>query len=136
MLCAGAHELSFNDTAPCGRVARSLRAIRYAARRGILRTALTTTDLSLVESFRLALETEGIAAQVSNQNTGALPFNALTVAVLHDDEYDRAVEVLSGLQRTTPPSIRSARWSRRPLRLLLLLLAAVGVVLCGSIFIW
>ena len=28
VLCAGAHELSFNDIAPCGRVARSLSAIR------------------------------------------------------------------------------------------------------------
>jgi hypothetical protein len=28
VLCAVAHELSFNDTAPCGRVARSLSAIR------------------------------------------------------------------------------------------------------------
>ena len=27
-LCAGAHELSFNDTAPCEHVARSLSAIR------------------------------------------------------------------------------------------------------------
>ncbi len=31
VLCAGAHELSFNYTAPSGRVARSLRAIRQAA---------------------------------------------------------------------------------------------------------
>ena len=28
VLCAGAHELLFNYTAPCGRVARSLSAIR------------------------------------------------------------------------------------------------------------
>ena len=28
VLCAGAHELSFNDTPPGGRVARSLSAIR------------------------------------------------------------------------------------------------------------
>ena len=28
VLCAGAHELSFNNTAPCGHVARSLSAIR------------------------------------------------------------------------------------------------------------
>jgi len=28
VLCAGAHELSFNDAAPGGRVARSLSAIR------------------------------------------------------------------------------------------------------------
>ena len=28
VLCAGAHGLSFNCTAPCGRVARSLSAIR------------------------------------------------------------------------------------------------------------
>ena len=27
-LCAGAHELTFNDHVPCGRVARSLSAIR------------------------------------------------------------------------------------------------------------
>jgi hypothetical protein len=27
-LCARAHELSFNSTAPCGHVARSLSAIR------------------------------------------------------------------------------------------------------------
>jgi hypothetical protein len=28
VLCAGAHALSFSYTAPCGRVARSLSAIR------------------------------------------------------------------------------------------------------------
>ncbi len=28
VLCAGVHELSFNDTAPCRRVARSVSAIR------------------------------------------------------------------------------------------------------------
>ena len=28
VLCASAHELSFNCTAPCGRVARSLSVIR------------------------------------------------------------------------------------------------------------
>jgi len=28
VLCAGAHELSFNDRCACGRVARSLSAIR------------------------------------------------------------------------------------------------------------
>jgi hypothetical protein len=28
VLCAGGHELTFNITAPCGRVARSLSAIR------------------------------------------------------------------------------------------------------------
>jgi hypothetical protein len=28
VLCTSAHELSFNYTAPCGRVARSLSAIR------------------------------------------------------------------------------------------------------------
>jgi hypothetical protein len=28
VLCAGAHELSFNDTARAGRVARSLSAVR------------------------------------------------------------------------------------------------------------
>jgi len=28
VLCPGGHELSFNDAAPCGRVARSLSAIR------------------------------------------------------------------------------------------------------------
>ena len=28
LLCAGAHELSFNDTQPCGPAARSLSAIR------------------------------------------------------------------------------------------------------------
>jgi len=28
VLCAGAHELSFNTSAPCGHVARSLSAIR------------------------------------------------------------------------------------------------------------
>ena len=28
VLCAGAHDLSFNYRAPCGRVARSLSAVR------------------------------------------------------------------------------------------------------------
>ncbi len=94
-----------------------------------------STDVSLVESFRLALDTEGIASQVRSQNAGALPFNPVTVVVLDDDEYDRALDVLRGLQRTTPPSIRHTRWSRRPVRLLLLLLAVLGIIICGSIFI-
>jgi len=89
-----------------------------------------------VESFRLALETEGIASQVGNQIAGTLPFNAMTVTILDDHQYDRALEVLQGLQRTTPPSIRNSGWSRRPVRLLVLLLAALGVILCGSIFIF
>ena len=89
-----------------------------------------------MESFRLALETEGIASQVSNQHAGALPFNAVTVAVLDDDEYDRALEVLRGLQRTTPPSIRDRRWSRRSVRLLVLLLTALGVIICGTVLMW
>ena len=35
MLCPGGHELSFNDGCAGGRVARSLSAIGYAARRRI-----------------------------------------------------------------------------------------------------
>ena len=100
-----------------------------------MRNVLTTADLSLVESFRLALETEGIASRVSNQNTGALPFNLVSVAVLDDDLHDRAIEVLHGLQRTTRPSLGNAGWSRKSVRLLVVLLLIVVAILCGNIFI-
>ena len=100
-----------------------------------MRTALSTTDLSLVESFRLALEAEGIASQVTNQNMGALPFNAVTVSVLDDDDLERALAVLGGLQRTTPPSITTPRWPRKTVRAFYLLLAALALALCGTILI-
>jgi len=100
-----------------------------------LRTVLTTADLSLVESFRLALETEGIPSRMSNQNAGALPFNLVSVDVLDDDAYGRALEALHGLQHTTRPSLRNARPSRKLLRVLVVLLLIVTAILCGNIFI-
>jgi hypothetical protein len=96
-----------------------------------MRPVLRTTNLALVESTRFALESEEIPAVTSNAFAAGLPFNLVTVAVLRDADFERAVAIVGELQGDTagaadvPP-----RPARRRLQLLgvplLVLMALVG----------
>lgn len=66
-----------------------------------MRPILRTTNLTLVESARYALESEEIPALTSNAYAAGLPFNLVTVAVLSDADFDRAVAIVGELQRDT-----------------------------------
>jgi hypothetical protein len=64
-----------------------------------MRPVFRNTNLALVESARLALESEGIPAVTSNAYAAGLPFNLVTVAVVSDADFDRAVAIVGALQR-------------------------------------
>jgi hypothetical protein len=63
-----------------------------------MRPVLRTTNLTLVESTRFALESEEIPAVTSNAFAAGLPFNLVTVAVLRDADFERAVAIVGELQ--------------------------------------
>jgi hypothetical protein len=66
-----------------------------------MRPVLRTTNLALVESARLALESEEIPALTSNAYAAGLPFNLVTIAVLSDADFGRAAAIVDELQRDT-----------------------------------
>lgn len=63
-----------------------------------MRPILRTTNLALVESARFALEAEEIPALTSNAYAAGLPFNLVTVAILRDADFERAVAIVGELQ--------------------------------------
>lgn len=62
-----------------------------------MKIVLSTTDRSLVESLRLALEAEGIQAVVQNDAGSPLPMIPVNVLV-QDADYDRAQSLARGLE--------------------------------------
>jgi len=66
-----------------------------------MKPILRTTNLALVESTRFALEAEEIPALTSNAYAAGLPFNLVTVAILRDADFERAVAIVGELQGGT-----------------------------------
>ena len=86
-----------------------------------------TSSVSYAESVRLALESEGIPAVVSNGNLGGLPPAAITVAVVNDADYPEAVGVIRGLDPPVPATaVRMTGW-----KLFLLVVLGAALVTCG-----
>jgi hypothetical protein len=96
-----------------------------------MRQLLATSNVSLVQGLCLALEAEGIELAVNNE--AMAPLQPMTVCVL-DEDFDRAREVLAGLQST--PSESAARLRPSSLRVRLLLAAALFIIVCGCIELW
>jgi hypothetical protein len=101
-----------------------------------MRPILRTTNLALVESARFALESEEIPAVTSNAFAAGLPFNPVTVAVLRDADFERAVAIVGELRGDTgdAPDVTDVR-PQLPRRLqlfgvaVLVLMALVGFFL-------
>ena len=62
-----------------------------------LRKLLVTSDVSLVQSLRIAFEAEGIGAIFANE--AMAPIQPMTVQV-RDEDFELAHEILLGLQDT------------------------------------
>ena len=92
-----------------------------------MRQVLKTTDRSLVESLLIALDAEGIEALASESG---LPFIPVTVTVVDDTNYERALAVLRGLQPSTHDSIPVAPWFQRTWRFALLLVLVLVLLFC------
>ena len=95
-----------------------------------MKQILRTTDRSLVESLRISLESEGIAASTSPPTDAALPFIPVSVAVLDDADYDRAVEILRSLQSTPSEAWTGSSFSPRVLRVLVVVLLVILAFVC------
>lgn len=92
-----------------------------------MRTLIQTTDRSLVESLRVALEDAGIEAQVFDHAATSLPFIPVTVAIVHDEDVAAATEILRSQQQSARSS-STRPVVRRSTGVLLLLLAVVTVM--------
>jgi hypothetical protein len=92
-----------------------------------VKQVLKTTDRSLVESLLIALDAEGIDALA---NESGLPFIPVSVSVVDDAEFKRALAALRGLQARSPESAPQGSWFRRTWRFALLVLLAAVLVLC------
>ena len=99
-----------------------------------MKSVLTTTDRSHVESVRLALEGADIPTVIADTSGSALPFLPVSVLV-EDAHYDRAQLVIRDTVLTPRGGESRSPWYRRSSRWLILLLVALGLLLCGSIFI-
>lgn len=93
-----------------------------------VRPILSSTDLSFVESAQIALDAQGIATLITNDNSTGLPASPVTLAIVTDADFDRAVALLRTLQRTPPRPWWEASWAARAMVLLLVMLV---VALCG-----
>jgi hypothetical protein len=95
-----------------------------------MRQVLSTTDRSLAESLRISLDSEGIETVASSQADAALPFIPVTVAVVDDADYDRAMALARSLQSTPTRAWNGTALSPRLLRALLLVLLVILAVVC------
>jgi Putative prokaryotic signal transducing protein len=82
-----------------------------------MRTIVRTPSLSFAESVRLALAASDIEAVILDQNT-AIALTAgggVRVALLHDEDVERATAVVTALQPPKSPPLPSWPWHRRAL---------------------
>jgi hypothetical protein len=97
-----------------------------------MKPVLRTTDRSLIESVRLALEAEGIAV-VLGQELGAIPFIPVAVLVAESD-LDRARQIIRDL---APPLtvVKDDQPSPRLWRVAFIVVVILIIILFGRIFI-
>lgn len=62
-----------------------------------MKQIFSSTDQSLIQSARLALESEGIPSVVQNEPGGPLPFIPSSILV-DDADYDRAFSIVQALE--------------------------------------
>jgi len=95
-----------------------------------LKRLIETTDRSLIEALRLAFETEEIDVRVLETGASSLPFTPTIVTVIHDEDWDRAREVLRSLQQEPMPYQRRPPRLRRPAWVALFVLLSLVAILC------
>jgi len=98
-----------------------------------VREILASIDRSLIESARIALTAEDIDTILANENA-ALPFTPISLAVVHDEDFERAVVIVRALEpRPTVHTPRQTR-IRRYAWVILLILFGLFIWVCGLSF--
>ena len=95
-----------------------------------MKVVLRSMDLSLIQSAQIALDAEGIATSLSDENMTGLPTSASAIAVLDDADFERAVAVVRQLQQTTFRPWWEGTWATRMLLLVGIVLFAL---ICGTL---
>jgi hypothetical protein len=98
-----------------------------------VRQVLATIDRSLFESARIALAAEEIEVFVANDNV-AVPFMPLTLSVVHDDDFERAVVVVKALEPRAATDVPRRAGSRRFSWVIFLILLGAVIWVCGLVF--
>jgi hypothetical protein len=95
-----------------------------------MKSILRTSSVSFAESLVIALEAEDIAAIVTNENSAGITPPAITVTITDDDDYERALAALRGVEVTGP-----ATWftNRRILRLTVAVIVALTTLICFNL---
>ena len=99
-----------------------------------MRAVLTSTDRTLIESARVALEADDITVVLDGEAGSALPFIPVTILV-DDQDAATAQELLRPLTSAVGLSPSRTTGRRRAGRLLLVVLLLALLVLCGQILI-
>ena len=99
-----------------------------------MRAVLTSTDRTLIESARVALEADGITVALDGDARSALPFIPVTILV-DDQDVAAAQELLRPLTSAEGLSPSRTNCRRRAARLLLVVLFLALIVVCGEILI-
>src|SRR2546430_1185497 len=99
-----------------------------------MRVVLRSTDRTLIESARLALEADGITVALDGNAGSALPFIPVTILVA-DEDVAIAQELLRPLTSAEWLAPSRTSWRHSAGRLLLVLLLLGLLVVCGQILI-
>ena len=93
-----------------------------------MKVILRSTDLSFIQSAQVALDAQDIPTVVSGENATGLPTSPSTLSIVEDQDFDQAVAVLAGLQRTPVQS----KWEAiRAPRAVVILIVTLMLALCG-----
>lgn len=77
----------------------------------IMKQLLRSHSLSYVQGLQVALEAEGIESVIlDEQSLGYLGFAGRVRLAVTDEEYERALEIVRGLEGAVPPSQAPASW--------------------------
>ena len=97
-----------------------------------MKAILRSNDLSFIQSAQVALEAHDIPTVLSGDNATGLPSSPSTLAVVNDEDFDRAQTVLRHLEHTPPKPWWGASWAARAL---LFVIIALVLALCGTLFL-
>ena len=93
-----------------------------------MKVILRSTDLSLIQSARIALDAHDIQTILTDENATGLAASPATLALVDDQDFDRATVVLRDIKRTPRQPWWGASWAARALVVLFIVFL---LTLCG-----
>ena len=96
-----------------------------------MKVILRSTDLSLIQSARIALDAHDIPTILTDENATGLAASPATLALVDDQDFDRASAVLRDIKQTPRRPWWGSSWAPRALvvMFIVLLLALCGLLI-------